>query len=301
MMYNNSAMSLYTPPRLFPIDDENIKLYNSTTELGKRYASQNTAVVCTLVRDVEHKIPAIIKKAEAMGKLFADYRILLVENDSSDNTRKLLLEWKNKNPRVTILGCGVNFEGKCSVNIARKKTDEHAISRWRIEKMVYLRNIYLNYLKKHYSNFDYALVWDADTIGSVYLDGILNSMGWFAKNPEMEGVCANGIKRFVLPKVFYDTYAINEHTDNFHSDNMRSHHYKKAILTQYSRGEPLAHVKSCFSGFTIYRIDSLLNDDVVYDMSEGDNIECEHVRLHKHMNDRMYINPSMINYVVLND
>ena len=32
-----------------------------------------------------------------------------------------------------------------------------------------------------------------------------------------------------------------------------------------------------------------------------DNLECEHVRLHKKLNGEIYMNPSMINLVMLND
>ena len=45
------------------------------------------------------------KQAETVGGLFADYAILVVENDSQDGTRAKLLEWAKENRRVRVLGC----------------------------------------------------------------------------------------------------------------------------------------------------------------------------------------------------
>jgi hypothetical protein len=69
----------------------------------------------------------------------------------------------------------------------------------------------------------------------------------------------------------------------------------------HKRGDEPFEVDSCFSGFAIYRTSSLLDPSVRYDMSGPDNIECEHVRLNTKIKGKKIVNPSMINFVLLNE
>ncbi len=297
IMYNSSALSLYTPDNTFPISNKNT--YEKMTNLGEKVVRNRTIVICSLLRDVKNRLPEIEKRAEKLGNIFKDYRILIVENDSSDGTREELLRWTKRNPKVVILGCGYNVK-KCSIKSAKKRTAGHSVYRSRIEKMTKLRNIYLNEVKRNYDHFDYMAVWDLDIIGTVYLDGVMNSMGWFEKRQKLDAICAYGIYRWGTVKLYYDTYAHIEKNDKFHINLKTIHDLKKGLGTQYQRGDFPQEVVSCFSGFTIYRISSLLNPSVIYDMSPPDNLECEHVRLNRKLRN-MVMNPSMIHFVLLND
>ncbi len=304
LMYNSSSVSLYTPDS-FPVSKKNFHKHQKTTNLGFRYAKTRRLVIAGMVRNVKSNLPGIEKRAEKLGALFQDYRILVVENDSTDGTREYLLNWAKRNPRVTVLGCGRNAH-KCSLNL--KATEGHSISRSRIEKMAYLRNIYLREVKERYSDFDYLAVWDMDIVGSVYLDGVANTMGHFLKDPEIGAMCAYGIYQWGPLKIYYDTYATLEEGDNFHIDSKTLHDIQKGLGMQYQRGESPIKMVSCFSGFTIYRDRSVLPREVYYDTTPKEdplgNLECEHVRLHKKMTvgrNQIKMNPSMIHLVILND
>ncbi len=296
-MYNSSALSLYTPDT-FPISLENKERYDDMANLGEEVVRDRTIVICALLRDVKNKLPEIEKRAEKLGNIFKDYRILIVENDSSDGTRDELLKWSMRNPRVVILGCGYNVK-ECSIKSAKSKTEGHSVYRSRIEKMTKLRNIYLDEVKRNYSNFDFMAVWDLDIIGTVYLDGVMNSMGFMETYPRIDAICAYGIYRWGALKLYYDTYAHIEKGDRFHIDLKTVHDLKKGLGVQYQRGDLPVDVISCFSGFTLYRISSF-GSNVVYDMSPPDNLECEHVRLNRKLN-TVVMNPSMIHFVLLNE
>ena len=303
LMYNSSSVSLYTPDS-FPIS--NLPEHQSVTNLGFGYARTQRLVIAGLVRNVKSKLPEIEKRAEKLGALFRDYRILIVENDSTDGTREYLLRWAKRNPRVTVLGCGRNSQ-KCALNI--KATEGHSVYRSRIEKMAYLRNIYLQEVKERYTDFDYLAVWDMDIVGSVYLDGVANTMGHFLKDPKIGAMCAYGIYQWGPLKLYYDTYATLEEGDNFHINSKTFHDIQKGLGMQYQRGELPVKMISCFSGFTIYRVHSVLPRKVYYDTNPVEdpsgNLECEHVRLHKKMTTngghQIKMNPSMIHLVILND
>ena len=300
VMYNSSSVSLYTPETFTFESDEEEKRYDEMVNRGLEDASTKRVVIASLVRDVEVRLPEIIKKAESVGKMFLDYRILIVENDSKDATRKLLLRWAARNPKVEILGCGVNA-GECTMPKA-PKTDGHYVDRTRIQKMVDLRNIYLDYIKQNYEDYDYTIMWDLDTLGSVYLDGIQHSLGYLSQHPDVDVVCSYGIYHWAFFTLFYDTYALLHRNENFHIDHKTIHDIRKGMWeAKYSRGNDPVEVDSCFSGFAIYRTSSFADPDIRYDMSPPSNLECEHVRLNKKISGKKVINPSMINLVLLND
>lgn len=294
LTFNPQSLSLYTPDDIFPKTPE----YDILVEKGKKYAKTQKVIITTLLRDAASRLPQIKKKVEAVGNLFEDYIFLVVENDSKDGTRKLLEEWKTENPKVVILG-------KEKMNFP--KTDGHSVDYKRISKMVTLRNIYLDYIKKNLSqDYSYTIMWDLDSIASVYLDGILNSMGILSEKQtnDIQVICAYGIYRWMFFTLFYDTYALLHRNEKFHINDKWKHDIRKGLWElKYNRGDPLVDVDSCFSGFAIYRTDTLLDPEVKYDMTpekEG-NIECEHVRLHRKLKGRKVVNPSMIHYILLND
>jgi len=303
LMYNSASVSLYTPDSFNIVSPER---YHRLNNLGSRYTKTQKIVIAGLLRDARSKLPEIEKRVERMGDLFQDYRVLIVENDSTDGTRERLLEWVKRNPRVTILGCGRNAKA-CSLQLP--PTEGHSVYRKRIEKMAYLRNIYLNEVKTRYSDFDYLAVWDMDIIGSVYLDGVANTMGHFARDSQLDAMCAYGIYQWGPVKLYYDTYATLEEGDQFHINSKTFHDLQKGLGMQYRRGESPVRVVSCFSGFTLYRIPSLMSPEIYYDTTPKNdpsgNLECEHVRLHQRMASVGYsqlkMNPSMIHLVVLNE
>ena len=141
-------------------------------------------------------------------------------------------------------------------------------------------------------------MWDLDALGTVYIDGIQNTMGYFREMPEVDAICANGIYRIGDSTIYYDTYAHLDLDDNFHIKNKLAHDVKKRMTVRKAAGELPYKVKSCFSGFTIYRVSSLLPNDVRY-YPPSERLECEHVTLSEKLN--VYLNPSMIHLLLLND
>lgn len=298
LMYNSSALSLYTPDTFQAPENLKVDLEKRIAQ-GSRFAKQKRVVIASLIRDVADRIPEIRKKAERMGKLFGDYHILIVENDSRDGTREKLLEWARQNPKVTILGCGYN-SSTCSIP-KTPRTEGHGVDRTRIEKMVHLRNIYLDEIKKNFRDWDYSIFWDMDMISSVYLDGVCHSMSWFQDHPDVDAICSNGMYRWGLFTLYYDTYATSLKGEPFHIDHKTIHDIRKGVWEmKYEMGEDPVEVDSCFSGFTIYKTKSLLPEDVLYDMSGPENIECEHTRLNMKLKGKKLMNPSSINFVIEN-
>ena len=56
---------------------------------GEAIASASKIVICCLARNCEKLVAKNIKRLEHIGKQFSEYKIVVFENDSSDNTREL--------------------------------------------------------------------------------------------------------------------------------------------------------------------------------------------------------------------
>lgn len=315
MHFNATSLALYTPDT-FPLLEEGREEYEKMVHLGKKHASESTVVICGMLRDTAKNIPNIQRRVEKLGSLFKDYRVLIVENDSTDGTREKLLKWRERNPRVNILGCGINAK-ECHLSFP--KTEGHGVDRKRIDKMINLRNMYLDEVRRSYPSIDYTIVWDLDIIGSVYLDGVQNSMGYLGydlvnsqgtassrgtanSQPKISAMTANGMYRWGILTLYYDTYALLQHEEGFDINYKTASDVRKGLGFRYVRGQYPVNVKSAFGGFSIYRTRSLLADSVDYTQSasDGDNILCEHTNLCKKLRGIVYVNPSMIHYILLN-
>ena len=276
----NMYLSDFTPLVYSTNIDKNI--YN----IGASYASKQKVVICGLARDIAKNIDRLKVVLERLGSYFLQYKIIIVENDSNDESRPMLLEWSKKNPNVIILGCGVNVK-ECKLSLKSYSSFDAGANR--IGKMAYLRNIYLNYIKTYLSQYDYTIVMDIDILGSCYLDGIMNSFYHFSLNDTIDALGANGID--MLGR-YYDPFALVELGKSLEYKTMEekvAHDVYVASTYNMKLGDPLFKVRSCFAGLVIYRTRSVLNRSYSY---SNKNFACEHVFFNDGLN--IYINPSMI-------
>jgi hypothetical protein len=251
--------------------------YNSNYLIeGKEFLSTKNVAICGLVRDNGDRINNNMKEVKKIASYFNDYRVLIVENDSEDDTRDILLDWTSRDDKIKVLGCnGLNLT-KCKLDLPA--TIYHDTSKKRIKKMSYLRNIYLDELRKPmYNNIDYVIVWDLDLIAEFNINSIYN-LGYRLKyNPQIDAICANGLYSLF----YYDTYAFRLNED----DNRRSRKsfYDMVYRIPYNcnikedlKNEGLIKVKSCFGGFTIYKKSSILSSRYDTYLDQYGTAICEH-------------------------
>lgn len=289
-----------TTPDYYPIPHHLRRSYEKNLAKGIKIAASSKIIIASLVRDVEKNIPQIIEKVESLGKYFENYIVLIVENDSEDHTRQLLFKWREANPRVQILGCGVNNPETCKLP-KTPKTIGHQVNLPRLKKMATLRNIYLDYIRDYLDPQDwpYTAIWDLDSLSVVYEDGFLHSLGAISKNQDVGVVCANGIYQWGAFTYFYDALAYLEKGEVFHIDDHMAHNIRHGVMESIGeRGDDFHEVDSCFSGFAIYKTPELVKSK--YDLPE-EQMLCEHVALHQRMNTKKVVDPSMINLVLLNE
>ena len=259
---------------------------------GQSLMKRSKIILAGLIRDGAPRVPEMIARLETIGQEFADYQVIVVENDSIDGTRSLLTTWKQRNSRVHLLGCddkALNSEIECILDLPA--THNHDAGRSRIAKMAYLRNIYLDYVRKNFRHYDYLMVIDLDISGHFYLEGLADSFSHFNESPSIQALGANGIK-WSGYWYYYDPFAFIEMDQPIEwktLEDKQDHDWVIFARPVMSPGDPLYRVKSCFGGAVVYRLSALGNTR--YDYSRK-GYACEHSFFNRSF--QMYLNPAMI-------
>lgn len=259
----------------------------------------SSVVICALVRDSEDALEHNIPFVNALAEKFKESTIFIVENDSIDNTKKLLKDWEAENNSVI-----VDSRDYGTQTIAEPQKNEHPRARYfsenRISKMAGFRNIYMDYVKSNLK-VDYLIAIDLD-VYKISMDGIANSFGF---EKDWDSINSNGRK--ITPEspfypTFYDTFAFQDLGDEGPT-SMKSIKKYQEKYKGLKTGMDLIQVNSGFNGMAIYRWESIKglqykteknNDSVV-------KYTCEHTVFHREMREsghgEIYLNPSqVVNY-----
>ena len=216
-----------------------------------------------------------VLRTERLGSLFADYRVVMYENDSSDRTLQLLERWQAENSRVTVLTENLGDPVHPGTTCLR-----------RAERMAHYRRQYWQFISAQLADFDQVIVIDTDLDGGWSCDGIANTYG----QAEWDFVGSNGIlyKRRMLDvnhTIQYDAWAFRR------AHSLTPLSTREVNFMKWQRGEPLVPVRSCFGGLGVYQMPAFLAGKY----AGGD---CEHIPFHATMRQQgfgnAFLNPSQI-------
>jgi len=254
----------------------------ATQEAGRAHLGQSRVVICGLLRDCGPAMQRIRKEVRRVASYFHSYRVLLVENDSSDDTRDQLLRWHEMDANVDVLGCGQRNATSCRLGLSR--TAEHSTERTRIDKMTALRNVYMTELKRSaYDSFDYVIVWDLDLVGVLYQDGIFGAGAALAADPNLDGLCANAVRTVFGDMGRWTRYQYHDPYAFKTALSMRWHKRFNDLVNGWMNHSPgagaLRRVLSCFNGFAIYRLGSIRHRRYATWPDKQGRQVCEHVGL----------------------
>jgi hypothetical protein len=262
---------------------------------GFKMAKEKRIVFCCLARDIEEYIEKSIIKLEIIGKYFKDYKIVIFENDSSDNTRNLIKINRERNNKIILLDCNNMNSTECKLN-NKKGYDYGMLSKQRIYKMAQYREQYLNYVKTNLSDYDYMMVCDMDLSGNQCIDGIFTSI----IKSNWDAIYINGKSSywgfFGLITITYDGLAFVNYNSEFTKKNKSGLEILLQILLMNSGindSKEFYQVKSAFNGYALYKINSIKNASYIGDYN------CEHINLSKNINDnggKQYINKYWTGY-----
>jgi len=276
-------------------------------DYGRKHFSQSRVIICGLIRDRESHVKLIKEQLNKITKNFADYAIVIVENDSIDGTRQELIDWAKDDQHIHVIGCENQTNSIQSCNLSLAATQIRFLPETRrIEKMVQLRNIYLNYIDNHFllNQFDYVIVEDLDLTSYTYLDGLFSTGFYLNNDSTIDAICSNGIyynslfDNLIAYETYFDPYA---HKDKENQNwSMAYNDIWSSFFRKYSCDDNLIHVQSCFSGRTIYKFKSIKGKRYRTYLDQNNQAICEHVGLHQTLK-KMYLNSEMIFYIVENN
>lgn len=291
---------------------DHLKIYN--LNLGLKEMKKHKLVIAGIARDNLIDLPITLKHIYQIANLFADYRIIIFENDSTDGTKIAFNIWKEKDAKVKIIS-----------------EDFNKIKRINHQFMADIRNKYLSALKSpEYENYDLLMLLDFDMSYGIDIRGIQDS---FAQINKWDAICSNGIAN--SKGQMYDMFAFRNEEFPFspkkwheicknnelpysNKCEIGKKDYSKGILYElfafkagwqkdsrlfwlhilpqgqkiYQAGEALIPVSSCFGGLAFYKKNFI--QDCAYESQDDD---CEHVHFHQCLqnnNARIMMNPSQI-------
>lgn len=194
-------------------------------------ASPKTVVICGIARDVAEALPNTMHEMERVGKQFADYRIIIYENNSTDGTTQILQQWAEENAKVIFI-----------------HEDWIDPPKARTESIAYARNQTLIEAER-YRNFDLLLMADMDFTTAWPVDEIVRSAdceGW-------DCVSANGISD---DGFYVDAYAFRDRSFPFGPEVIGDAWWKKRVPFAIE-GKEWHPVYSAFGGLALYKMESI--------------------------------------------
>jgi hypothetical protein len=253
-------------PAADPVD------FSRKADAGYRRMKEVKVIICGLTKDDATTLPLTILRIEKTGGCFLDYRVVVYENDSRDNTLSILQRWEAVNPKVEIITESISGT---------------EIMQWsRTEKLAHFRNRYLNLIREspEYSDFDFVMIVDMDLKGGWSNDGIAVS---FARS-DWDIVAGNSIGYHNLRRTYYDMFALSPKTI------FKTGFVYKIIGEgwQLHRGDPFIPITAGFGGLALYRKEAILHRKYC-GIIHGEK-KCEHISLNADNSLRCFLNPGQI-------
>ena len=251
------------PDALFPSVSSD---YYWRTMLGEWWAPHKTVVIAGLARNVENVIEQNKARIDKIGSLFKSYKVIVFENDSTDNTLVALKNW--------------NADVLSKVDNCKPLGNEKDL--FRRQKLAEYRNIYLTYIREKYLDYDYLIQLDFDLKGGWSYEGILNSIYWMTRDNDKDIIGSNGLIEQEGRMLYYDSWALRLMEEKTEGE-------KNLYLK--GKGTDLEEVKSIFGGLSIMKMECIKNQEIF------DETDCDHVTLLaklRNLGHKVWFNPSMI-------
>ena len=283
----------------FPNDDKIYKCikncddYSNKIKKGYTMMKTKTVVIGGLCINIANKVDSLKKRIEHLGGFYKDYRCIIFENDSKDDSRELLKKLCKKNNKFILMDCPEAPECKLNEIGAR---EYGVLSETRMKKMVNYRNRILDHIKQYYNNYDCVAFMDFDIKGPINMDGVAHSFGSYNEWDSISAFGMNGISLNLGIPIYYDMLAYKDDDYNI-SENILDIIPISFKLNKSTIGDHAFKVKSGFCGLAFYKM-TIFNDSRNINYTPKDNkYICEHIILHNNMiengYDKIFINPNM--------
>ncbi|MGC1879441.1 MAG: glycosyltransferase [Rhabdochlamydiaceae bacterium] len=200
-------------------------------------------LICGVCKNIEKAIPNTIQSATELGAQFLDYRVIIYENNSTDQTKQLLQEWAKKDKHLIFLSEYLSKKQLASQLKMKVRNRTEAIARARNKVLdIVMQDKYEDFKYVVWADLDFLNPWDVKNI----IDTILHP------EQEWDGVLANGA---------YDLFALRdtEFPIGFELIGEKYWAHLNQIRDRLSLDPngPWRKVYSAFGGLGIYKRESI--------------------------------------------
>lgn len=261
---------------------------------GKERVASKSLLIFGMVRDCGQNLKRNIPAIESIGAYFKDYRIVVLENNSKDNTKDVLRNWSAKNDKVRVFLNDFDESKYKAIPPDERYFKYFQLNK--LQKYYDYRNMLMDTVESIGYESDYSILIDMDVAG-IDVKGVITSFG---SDISWDAVTANGYS--LSPRMrrrYHDTFALCEHGMEDKKQTMHMVDEYKDVFSYLRKGLPFIRVFSAFGGIAIYRTVAIkgLRYQPYYNEYGQIQVRCEHFALYKAMSekgyDRVFINPNM--------
>jgi glycosyltransferase involved in cell wall biosynthesis len=203
---------------------------------------EKSIAICGVCKNVGASLPETLDSMERTGKLFSKYKLFVYENNSTDNTKKILTNYRAAHPDTAKIIIEDLDEHDVLESCHARTSDNRPC---RMENIARSRNIVLSCLSD--KDFDYVLWVDMD-LRDWNIDGVLDSL----KYENWDCITANGLTD---EGDYRDSFAYRDAEYPF-GPELLGEYWWKAVSEKIQRkafNGGLCGVYSAFGGMAIYR------------------------------------------------
>lgn len=271
-----------------------MRYFDELFDKGAKRTRDKKVVIFGMVRDCAKAIIRNIPSLEAIGNFFSDYRIVILENNSKDDTKNVLQRWAQKNYRVSAY---LNDFDEGKYNLI--SSDENYFKYFQLNKLQKYYD-YRNYLKELVDGTDfesdYSLLIDMD-VARIDVKGVITSFG---TEIDWDAVTANGYSYSPsFKRRYHDTFALCEYGMQDRKQTLQMIHDYQSIFSFMRKGMPFIRVFSAYGGIAIFKTKAIkgLRYEPFYNSYGKVQVRCEHFAFFYAMAEKGYnnvfINPNM--------
>jgi hypothetical protein len=275
---DSPADSPHPPDKVLPVDPEFASLFTEVACEGAVVAAKSKVVLCGMARNIGHILPLSLQRIKRLSEFFAEWSFVCVENDSTDDTKKILQDFCEANPGRAV--CDLRDLGRPHLR---------GFEPARVQAYAEYRNRYRELAQQQCPDADFVIPIDLDAWGGWSDHGVLNGIGWL--NRIERAACMSSVSLFKDSQLLLSDRVAWAHYDQW---AFRWHGWRARLDPWFVfwLPPPGAHplqVNSAFGGLAIYKADPFWAHE--YASDDGD---IEHVGLHRRMIDSgwgVFLNP----------
>lgn len=279
------------PEDFWIVEEEYKSSYEQHCRWGYEKAQRSRICIVGIARTAMPHLENTLALVDELVSPFHEKAFFVYENDSEDDTPKVLGDFASARPWVVV------------ESETLKVADERGFEPGRTLRLAMCRNRCRRWVEENFSSANYVLVLDLDPHGGFSTVGILNSIGWLSDHESSEHrlPCAGGMASYSLfcrdqgdgtaGIAHYDAWAMRLNWWEDRREMPGGMQWAHMLLPPV--GSPPFPINSAFGGACLYKMQAYMAGEYSGIGANGQP-DCEHVPFHLSLRNRgwqMYLNP----------